>query len=254
MTAPGKIAVITGGNRGLGRATALRLAAGGTGVIITYRSHAQEAAAVVAAAAELGATAAALRLDTAEVAAFGEFAQDVRRVLKENWDRDTFDFLVNNAGAAAPAPIAEMTVDAFDQLVGVHFRGVYFLTQQLLPLLADGGRIINLSTGLARFTQGGWSAYAAAKGAVEVFTRYLARELGHRGITANTVAPGAIATDFGGGVIRDSEQAQSYMAGQTALGRVGQPDDICGVIAALLTGDTGWVNAQRIEASGGALI
>jgi NAD(P)-dependent dehydrogenase (short-subunit alcohol dehydrogenase family) len=254
MTAPSKIAIITGANRGLGRSAALRLAADGTDLIITYRSHADEAAAVVGEVTTMGRTAFALRLDTGEVGTFEEFAADVRRALKEGWSRETFDFLVNNAGAGAPAPIGEMTIDAFDQLMNVHFRGVYFLTQTLVPLLADGGRIINLSTGLARFTLPGWSAYASMKGAVEVFTRYLAKELGPRGITANTVAPGPIATDFGGGMVRDNEQVQAHMAGQTALGRVGVARDIGGVISALLQDGTGWVTAQRIEASGGTLI
>ncbi|MHA6761529.1 SDR family NAD(P)-dependent oxidoreductase [Streptacidiphilus sp. PAMC 29251] len=254
MTVRSRIALITGANRGLGRATALRLAEDGTDLVVTYRSHPEEAAAVVDAVSALGRTAFALRLDTGEVESFEEFAGEVRRVLKEGWDREGFDFLVNNAGAAVMAPFGEMTVDGFDELVKVHFRGVYFLTQTLLPLLEDGGRIVNLSTGLTRFTAQGTSAYASVKGAVEVFTRYLAKELGPRGITANTVAPGPVATDFGGGGVRDNEQLRALLGGQTALGRVGEPEDIGGVIASLLSEHTGWITAQRIEASGGTYI
>jgi NAD(P)-dependent dehydrogenase (short-subunit alcohol dehydrogenase family) len=251
MAAQSRIALITGANRGLGRATALRLAEDGTDLIITYRSHPEEAAAVVEAAAKLGRTAVALRLDTVEVASFDAFAAEAGRALRDSWGRESFDFLVNNAGTGVMAPFAEMTVEGFDEMVGVHFRGVYFLTQKLLPLIADGGRIINVSSGLTRFTGHGGSAYAAVKGAVEVLTRYLATELGPRGITANTVAPGPVANDFGGGVVRDNPQIRALMDSQTALGRVGEPEDIGGVIAALLSEHTGWINAQRVEASGG---
>lgn len=251
---PARIAIITGANRGLGRSTALRLAEDGIDLILTYRSHEDEAAAVVAEATALGRTAHALRLDTARVAGFADFTDEVRRLLKESWGREDFDFLVNNAGSAVHELIADATEDGVDTMLDVHFKGVYFLTQRLVPLLADGGGIVNLSTGLTRFTSEGYSAYAAAKGAVEVFTRYLAKELGPRGITANTIAPGPVATDFAGGMVRDNEQLQAGLAGQTALGRVGEPDDIGGVVAALLTGRTGWITGQRIEASGGALL
>jgi NAD(P)-dependent dehydrogenase (short-subunit alcohol dehydrogenase family) len=249
-----KIALITGGNRGLGRASALRLAEGGVDLIITYRSHADEAAAVVDAAVKLGRSAVAFQLDTGRVEDFEAFVGEVRGALRDGWGRENFDFLVNNAGGAAAAPIEEMTLEGFDELMNVHFRGVYFLTQKLLPLLADGGRIINISTGLTRFAGPGRSAYAAMKGAVEVFTRYLAKELGPRRITANTVAPGPVANDFGGGAIRNNEQLRALLDSQTALGRVGESEDIGGVIAALLSEHTGWINAQRIEASGGTLI
>ncbi|MGQ4516609.1 SDR family oxidoreductase [Streptomyces sp. DW26H14] len=254
-TAPApRIAIITGGNRGLGRDTALRLAEAGTDLIITYRSHGEEAAAVVGELTALGRTAHALRLDTADVSGFAAFAEDVRGLLKEHWDRDDFDFLVNNAGSAVVAPFTEITEAGFDQMVNVHLKGVFFLTQNLVPLLADGGRIINLSTGLARFTLPGMSAYASMKGGVEVLTRYLAKELGARGITANVVAPGPIATDFGGGSVRDNPGMREALGSQTALGRVGEPEDIGGVIATLLDARTGWINGQRVEASGGTLL
>jgi NAD(P)-dependent dehydrogenase (short-subunit alcohol dehydrogenase family) len=254
MTTPRRIALVTGANRGLGRATALRLAADGTDLLITYRSHPEEAADVVGAAGKLGRTAVALRLDTGDVAAFEAFAGQVRQALADRWGRDTFDFLVNNAGAVTMAPFAEMTPEGFDEMAAVHFRGVYFLIQKLLPLLADGGRVVNLSTGLTRFTAPGLSAYAAMKGAVEVLTRYLAKELGPRGICVNTVAPGPIGTDFGGGSMRDDEQLRAQLGSQAALGRIGEPEDIGGVIAALLAEGTGWITGQRVEASGGTLL
>ncbi|MEW2518166.1 SDR family NAD(P)-dependent oxidoreductase [Actinacidiphila alni] len=250
----GRIAIVTGANRGLGRSTALRLADEGIDLILTYRSHEDEAAAVVAEATAAGRTAHALRLDTADTAAFAAFADEVRRLLKESWGREDFDFLVNNAGSAVTEPFLQATEEGFDTMLGVHFKGVYFLTQKLVPLLADGGRIVNLSTGLTRFTSDGLSAYASMKGAVEVFTRYLAKELGPRGITANTVAPGPIGTDFAGGFMRDDEGVRAALAAQAALGRVGEPDDIGGTIAALLSGRTGWVTGQRIEASGGTFL
>ena len=246
-----KIALITGGSRGLGRNAALHLAAQGVDVIVTYRSQAGEAAAVVAEAERLGARAAALPLDTGEVASFASFAAALRAVLHERWQREHFDFLVNNAGMGLHAGFAETTEAQFDALVNVHFKGVFFLTQTLLPLIADGGRILNVSSGLARFTLPGMSAYAAMKGAIEVLTRYLAKELGARKITANVIAPGAIETDFSGGMVRDNPQMNAAIAAQTALGRVGLPDDIGGAIAALLSEGTGWINGQRIEASGG---
>lgn len=196
----------------------------------------------------------ALQLDVSNVKNFDGFVNSVKAILKENWNQDKFDFLVNNAGIGVRAPFAEVTEDQFDQLMNIHFKGVYFLTQRLLPVLNDGGRIINVSTGLARFSLPGYSAYASMKGAIEVFTRYLAKELGPRGIAVNTVAPGAIETDFGGGTVRDNAQVNAHIASQTALGRVGLPDDIGPLIASLLTEETRWVNAQRIEASGGMFL
>jgi NAD(P)-dependent dehydrogenase (short-subunit alcohol dehydrogenase family) len=249
-----RIALVTGGNRGLGRSTVLRLAADGVDTILTYRSHADEARAVVAEAAVLGRTAHAVALDTGRIEDFAGFADGVRRLLKENWGRDDLDILVNNAGQSAGGSILETTVEDFDALVNVHFRGVYFLTQALIPLLADGGRIVNVSTGLTRFTGEGRAAYASVKGAVEVFTRYLAKELGPRGITANTLAPGPVVTDFGGGTIRNNPHLRDLLGAQAALGRVGEPEDIGPAIAALVGEGTGWITGQRVEASGGLLL
>ncbi|CDI04760.1 Short-chain alcohol dehydrogenase-like protein [Candidatus Competibacter denitrificans Run_A_D11] len=249
-----KIAIVTGGNRGLGKNTVLHLARHGVDAIFTYRSHPAEAEAVVSEVAPLGARAVALSLDVADGQAFAGFAAQVQALLRTQWQREQFDFLVNNAGIGLHAGFADTTEAQFDQLLNVHFKGVFFLTQALLPLIADGGRIVNLSTGLTRFALPGYAAYASMKGAIEVLTHYLAKELGPRGIAVNVVAPGAIETDFGGGVVRDNAQMNAQIAAQTALGRVGVPDDIGGVIAALLAEDTRWINAQRIEASGGVFL
>lgn len=249
-----KIALITGGSRGLGRNAALTLAKRGVDVILTYRSQQGEADAVVAEIEALGALGVALPLDVGDCATFPGFADALRQALHTRWQRDRFDCLVNNAGIGINASIAETTEAQFDQLLNVQFKGVFFLTQTLLPLLADGGRILNVSTGLTRFALPGFAAYAAMKGAVEVLTKYLAKELGPRGITVNVLAPGAIETDFGGGVVRDNAGINTFIASQTALGRVGQPDDIGRVVASLLSDDNGWVNAQRIEASGGMFL
>lgn len=249
-----RIAIITGGSRGLGRNMAEHLARRGVGIILTYRSGKDEAAQVAAGIEAAGGRAVALALDVGDTAGFAAFAAEARRVLKAKWGRDGFDILVNNAGHGIHAAIAETTEAQFDGLVNVHFKGVFFLTQALLPLLADGGRILNVSSGLARFSLPGYGAYAAMKGAVEVLTRYLAKELGPRRITVNTLAPGAIETDFGGGAVRDNAQLNAMVAAQTALGRVGLPDDIGGAVAALLDAEAGWINGQRIEASGGTLL
>ncbi|WP_337076115.1 SDR family NAD(P)-dependent oxidoreductase [Aeromonas dhakensis] len=251
MTHP--ITLITGASRGLGKQAALALAAKGVDLIITYRSQADEAAAVVAEATALGVRAHALPLDVADSSSFAAFASQVREQLGA-WQRDRFDFLVNNAGIGIHASIEQTSEQQFDTLFNIHLKGVFFLTQQLLPLLRDGGRILNLSSGLTRFALPGYAAYAAMKGGVEVLTRYLAKELGPRGIAVNVVAPGAIETDFGGGVVRDNQAVNDFIASQTALGRVGQPEDIGGVIAALLSPDSRWINAQRIEASGGMFL
>ncbi|HET6860136.1 MAG TPA: SDR family oxidoreductase [Streptomyces sp.] len=248
------IALITGGNRGLGRAAAVKLAEAGTDVIITYRSNAAEAAEVVDAVTALGRKAAALQLDTTLLDTFPAFAADVRKALTANWERETFDFLVNNAGVAAYTPVGGTGVESFDLLVDVHFKGVVFLTQELLPLLADGGRIVNLSTGLNRFVGEGFAVYASVKSAVDTYSRYLAKELGGRAISVNSLAPGPIATDFGGGAVRDDQAINAHWAGNAALGRVGEPDDIGGAIAALLAPGAGWITGQRIEASGGTLL
>jgi NAD(P)-dependent dehydrogenase (short-subunit alcohol dehydrogenase family) len=245
------IALITGGNRGIGRSTALELARGGVDVILTYRSNAAEADAVVASIAELGRSAVALQLDAGDVASFDAFTVSVREALRETWQRDSFDFLVNNGGMNITGPFADVSEQDFDALVDVHFKGVFFLTQKLVPLLADGGSIINLSSGLTRVTGPDRAVYASVKGAVEVLTRYLAEELGPRGITVNTIAPGAVATDFSGGVLRDNAQLQELITSVTALGRIAVADDIGGAIAALLGDGNRWITGQRIEVSGG---
>lgn len=246
-----RVAMVTGGSRGLGRSAAHHLAARGVGVVLTYHTRRADADSAVAEIAAAGGTAVALQLNSADVRAFPAFAAELAAALRRTFDRDTFDFLVNNAGTGVHAPFAETTEVQFDAMVNIHLKGVFFLTQTLLPLLADGGRIVNLSSGLARFATPGFSAYASMKGAVEVLTRYLAKELGGRGIAVNTVAPGAIATDFGGGAVRDNEQVNRGVAAVTALGRVGEPDDIGPMIASLLSDDNRWINAQRIEVSGG---
>lgn len=249
-----KIAIVTGSSRGLGRNTALAIARHGRDVIVTYQSRAQDAQAVVAEIQAMGRKAVALQLDTGSVAGFAPFADRLRTALRETWRRDSFDHLVNNAGHGDMAPIAETTEAQFDRLVEVHFKGVFFLTQALLPLIADGGRIVNLSSGLTRMSFPGFAAYSAVKGAVEVLSVYMARELGSRGIAVNTVAPGAIETDFLGGAVRDTPDLNTVFAQMTALGRVGVPDDIGRMIASLLSEDNRWVNAQRIEVSGGQAI
>ncbi|HEY0265165.1 MAG TPA: SDR family oxidoreductase [Rhizomicrobium sp.] len=249
-----KIALITGASRGLGRNTALALARQGVDVIFTWHSKKDEAEAVAAEIVALGRRCAHFQLDTGKVAGFPAFAQALKAELGRTWGRETFDFLVNNAGIGLHKPFAETTEGDFDILMNIHFKGVYFLTQALLPLIADGGRIVNISSGLARFSLPGMSAYAAMKGAVEVLTRYLAKELGGRGIAVNTVAPGAIATDFGGGAVRDNKQMSDFVASVTALGRAGQPDDIGPAIASLLSEGNRWINAQRIEISGGMFV
>lgn len=251
MPSSPRVTLITGGSRGLGRSTALALAARGVDSVLTYRTERAAADAVVAEVAALGRTAVAVPLVAGDTAGFGAFADALGLALRQTWGRETFDALVNNAGGALYASVAETTEEAFDEIVNVHFKGVFFLTQRLMPMIADGGRIVNVSSGLARFAYPGRAAYAAAKGAVEVLTRYLAQELGPRGIAVNTVAPGAIATDFGGGGVRDNPDVNQHIAQQTALGRVGLPDDIGPMIAALLSDDLRWVNGQRIEVSGG---
>ncbi|GIF64302.1 short-chain dehydrogenase [Asanoa ishikariensis] len=251
MTTSSHIALITGANRGIGRSAALHLAREGVDVILTYRSHPEEAAQVVQEIAELGATAVALELDAGAVESFDGFVASVTDVLRRTWDRDTFDYLVNNAGMQIPMSFGEVTEENFDRVVNVYFKGVYFLTQKLSGLLADNGAIVNVSSAMTRFYVPERIVYSAAKGAVEVLTRYLAQDLGRRGIRVNTVAPGAVATDFSGGLLRDNPQVQEHIAGLTALGRIAVADDAGGAIAALLRADNRWVSGQRIEVSGG---
>lgn len=252
MTQP--IALVTGGSRGLGKNAVLKLAAQGTDIIFTWHSQQQAAQDVVNEIQQMGAKAVALQLNVSDIAKFNDFADRVRQALKANWQRETFDYLVNNAGTGINASFAETTEAQFDELLNVQFKGPFFLTQRLLPLIENGGRILNVSTGLARFALPGFGAYAAMKGAMEVLTRYQAKELGARGITVNVIAPGAIETDFGGGSVRDNAQINHAIAAQTALGRVGMPDDIGDAIAALLSDKLGWMNAQRIEVSGGMFL
>ncbi|WP_423146106.1 SDR family NAD(P)-dependent oxidoreductase [Rubrolithibacter danxiaensis] len=249
-----KIALITGGSRGLGRNAALQLADKGIDVIITYRAEKDKALEVVSEIKAKGQQALAIQLDVADTASFDNFFNTLSEKLKEVWDTDKFNYLINNAGIDAASLISQTSEEAFDSLFNVHFKGVYFLTQKALPLLADSGRIINISTGLTRFTTLGYAAYASMKGAIEVFTKYLAKEVGSRGITANVVAPGIIETDFTRSAFESHANLNEYMSAQTALGRVGQPEDIGGVIAFLCSEDARWVNAQRIEASGGMFL
>ncbi len=248
-----KIAIVTGGSRGLGRNTVLNLARRGVHSIFTYNSNRAEADSLVNEVREAGAKAIALQLDAGKINTFDSFVQSVATALTE-MGAERFDYLVNNAGTSHHAPFDKVTEEDLDSLYNVHFKGVFFLTQKLLPLIKDGGRIVMISSGLARFAFPGSSAYASMKGAVEVLTRYLAKELGPRGIAVNTVAPGAIATDFSGGMVRDNPAINKQIAGLTALGRVGHPDDIGPMIASLLSEENRWVNAQRIEVSGGTLI
>jgi NAD(P)-dependent dehydrogenase (short-subunit alcohol dehydrogenase family) len=245
-----RIAIVTGGSRGLGRSTVLGLAKRGVDSIFTYNSNRTEAEKVMSVAAAAGRKAIALQLDIGNVRTFDPFVRSVRQALAE-LGAERFDYLVNNAGVSHHRAFDKTTEEELDQLYNVHFKGVFFLTQHLLPLLNDGGRIVNISSGLTRITAPGSGAYASMKGAIEVLTRYLAKELGPRGIAVNTVAPGAIATDFSGGMVRDNPEMNKLVAGMTALGRVGQPDDIGPMIASLLSEDNRWINGQRIEVSGG---
>lgn len=246
----GRVAIITGGSRGLGRNTAVNLARRGVQVIFTYHSNEKEAQAFIREAEAMGTKAAGFRLNTGDVRQLDGFVAEVRKTLQA-WGRERFDFLVNNAGISLHASFVETTEAQFDEVFNVQVKGVFFLTQKLLPLMNDGGRIVNISSGLARMTIPGSSAYAATKAAIETLTRYLAKELGPRRITANVVAPGAIQTDFSGGMVRDNPEIHKQVAAMTALGRPGVPDDIGPMIASLLSDENRWVNAQRIEVSGG---
>jgi NAD(P)-dependent dehydrogenase (short-subunit alcohol dehydrogenase family) len=254
MSTKTKIALITGGSRGLGKNMALAIAKKGIDVVLTYHSNKDEADKVVSEIQSLGQQAVAFQLDTRKVSEFDGFIQQVTGHLQEKTGSPNFDFLINNAGTSLYVPIEEVTEEQVDDTFNIHYKGVFFLTQKSLPFLNDGGGIVNISTGLVRFALPNYSVYSSMKGAIEVFTHYLAKELGARKIRANSVAPGAIETDFGGGVVRDVKDLNDYIAGITALGRVGLPDDIGGVVAFLCTDDARWVNAQRIEVSGGQAI
>lgn len=249
-----KIAIVTGGSRGLGRNAIEKLAKKGVDVIFTYRSQIDAAKAVVQTVEASGGKAVALALNTGETGSFDAFVAEVKTQLQQVWQRETFDFLVNNAGVGLHEAFTDTTEEQFDLMMNVHLKGPFFLTQKLLPLMADGGRILNISSGLARFALPGSSAYAIMKGAIEVLTRYQAKELGARGITANVLAPGAIETDFSGGMVRDNPQVNQIVSANTALGRAGLPDDIGGMVALMLSDEAGWMNAQRVEASGGMFI
>ncbi len=249
----GKIAIVTGGSRGLGRNTVLSLAGRGVRSIFTYNSNRAEADKVVAEVSEAGSKAVALQLDAGNVSTFDAFVSAVQKALGE-MGAEHFDFLVNNAGTSHHNIIEKTTEEELDSLYNVHFKGVFFLTQKLLPLINDGGRIVNVSSGLTRVSFPGSASYASMKGAIEVLTRYLAKELGSRRIAVNTVAPGAIQTDFSGGMVRDNPDVNKQVADMTALGRPGLPDDIGPMIASLLSEDNRWVNAQRIEVAGGMSI
>jgi NAD(P)-dependent dehydrogenase (short-subunit alcohol dehydrogenase family) len=246
-----KVALVTGGSRGLGKNMAIRLAEQGHDVIITYNSREEAAKAVVTEIEDNGAKAAALQLDVAAFNSLPAFVENIAGILRTKWGRGKFDFLVNNAGIGATIPFEKVTEDDFDKFMNIHFKSVYFLTQRALPMMNDKGRIINISTGTTRFCVPGYSVYASMKGAIEIFTKYLAKDVGARGITANVVAPGPIETDFNNAAIRNNPDRKAIMASQTALGRVGQAEDIGGIVAFLCSEDAGWISGQRIEASGG---
>ncbi|MCB9047104.1 MAG: SDR family oxidoreductase [Chitinophagales bacterium] len=246
-----KIALVTGGSRGLGKDMAIALAKKGVDVILTYKANKTMADDVVMEIKAMGGEAATLMLDVADVASFDAFLGKVSSILRSVWNTDKFDFLINNAGMGTTIPIAQVTEDAFDRLMNTHFKGVYFLTQKSLPNMNDNGCIINISSGTTRFCVPGYSVYSSLKSAVETFTKYVAKEVGERGIRANVVAPGPIETDFNGAAIRNNLQMKAFLSGQSPLGRVGQADDIGSVVAFLCSDDAKWINAQRIEVSGG---
>lgn len=254
MSTSNRIALVTGSSRGLGKSMALHLAERGVDLILTYRSKEQEAKEVVAQIEGKGRKAVALPLDVGSSKTFPAFAEAVKERLGAVWGRERLDILVNNAGMGVHASFAETTEEQFDELMNTHLKGTFFLSQRMLPLLEDGGRILNVSTGLTRFSFPGYGAYAAMKGGVEVLTRYMAKELGPRRIAVNVLAPGAIETDFGGGAVRDNKGLNQMIASQTALGRVGLPDDIGQAVAMLLAPESGWLTGQRVEFSGGMML
>ncbi|MCB1214913.1 MAG: SDR family oxidoreductase [Deltaproteobacteria bacterium] len=249
-----KIALVTGASRGLGKNAALKLASKGIDLVLTYHSNQKAAEQVVNEIKKIGAKAFALPLDVSQTSSFQNFANQLKELLQKEWGVSSINFLINNAGSGVHALYAQTTEEQFDQMMKEHLKAPFFLSQTLLPLIAQGGRIINISSGLARFSLPGYAAYAVMKAGVEALTRYMAKELGQRGIAVNTVAPGAIETDFGGGAVRDNQEVNHFVASQTALGRAGVPDDIGGLIAVLCTEDCRWINGQRIEASGGMFL
>jgi NAD(P)-dependent dehydrogenase (short-subunit alcohol dehydrogenase family) len=246
-----KIALVTGGSRGLGKDMAVNIAKKGIDVILTYKNNEDAAEAVVKEIEDIGRKAASLQLDMADFNSLDQFVQDVTGLLQSKWKTKAFDFLINNAGMGAHVPFEKVTEEVFNEFLNVHFKGVYFLTQKSLPYLNNGGRIINISTGTTRFSNPGYSVYASMKGAIEVFTKYLAKELGEKGITANVVAPGPIETDFNSATIRNNPQMKERLSSLSPLNRVGAADDIGPVVAFLCTEDAKWINGQRIEVSGG---
>ncbi|WP_121120081.1 SDR family NAD(P)-dependent oxidoreductase [Croceibacterium ferulae] len=245
------IVIITGGSRGLGASAAIQCAKHGMGVVLTYNSNPEAAARIVGAIEADGGKANALQLDVGDSASFPGFGDEVRNALQASWGRDTFDALVNNAGYGVYNPIATVTEEEFDGLFRVHLKGPFFLTRALLPLMADGGHIVNVGSATTRVATAGVAPYASFKGGLQVLTRYMAKEFGDRRIRANSIAPGAIRTDLGGGL---NDEFEAMLAGQTALGRVGEPDDVGCMIASLLSDDNRWINAQNIEVSGGYII
>lgn len=245
------IVIITGGSRGLGASAAIQCAKRSMGVILTYNSNSEAAADVVRAVEKAGSKAVALKLDVGDSGSFAGFADEIRAALRTNWNRDDFDFLVNNAGYGIYGPIPTVTEEQFDGLFNVHLKGPFFLTQALLPLMTDGGHVINITSATSRVATAGVAPYAAFKGGLEVLTRYFAKEFGDRRIRANSIAPGAIRTELGGGL---NDEFEAMLAGQTALGRVGEPDDVGCMIASLLSDDNRWINAQNIEVAGGYII
>lgn len=251
MTRTTKIALVTGGSRGLGKSMAIELAKKGLDVIITYQKQVTDAEKLVAEINQTGRKAAALQLDVAQSGSFNAFVDSVKDILQTNFQTDKLDFLVNNAGSGVHADFGQTTEEQFDSMMNIHLKAPFFLTQKLLPLINDGGGIVNISSGLTRFTYTGYDAYSTMKGGVETLTKYQAKYLGDRKIRVNVVAPGAIETDFGGGAVRDNKELNDYLSSITSLGRVGLPDDIGTVVAFLCTDDAKWVNAQRIEVAGG---
>lgn len=254
METKNKIALITGGSRGLGKNMALAIAKKGIDVVITYNSNKKAADEVINQIQMMGQSAAAFQLDTSDISGFDTFVESLTKHLNTETESANIDFLVNNAGTALYAPVTETTEEQMDAIFNIHFKGVFFLTQKLLPYLNNGGGIVNISSGLTRISMPGSSVYGSMKAAVETLTRYQAKELGERKIRVNVVAPGAIETDFGGGRVRDNQEINNQIAGITALGRTGLPDDIGGVVAFLCSEDAYWINAQRIEVSGGQAI